>query len=87
MVFVERFFKVAVILLVVVAVATILITPDPSDDVAGVLHAKHSPISFTLFATLLKSLPLPVARVVSRDSLARREMHPDLLDLVCARLC
>jgi hypothetical protein len=83
-----RGIQILVCLLLIVSVATILITPDPTDDVPGVLHhtlkfqkifavwvswfASASPLSGTSFATFISS---------------RAPDTPPLLTLLCVRLC
>jgi hypothetical protein len=84
---VGTFVKVAVGLLIIVSVVTILVTPDPTDDVMGVMH-QHQVASFHLvFLNLIHGVALPVTSLLGNDA-SPEELHsPDLLDLVCVRLC
>lgn len=79
------FVKVAVALLIVVSVATILVTPDPTDDVMGVMHQHQVPT--VSLVSLIHGVSLPATPSLVSDA-APEELHsPDLLDLVCVRLC
>jgi len=82
-----RLAKIGLAIFIVVSVASILITPDPSDDVNGVLQQRHvvkvpparippaqSSISHVL---VVKTQPLSARTIVG----------PNLLDLVCVLLC
>jgi hypothetical protein len=84
--FVGNFVKVTVIVIAVVAVAAILVTPDPKDDVLGVLHKAQ------LSALHLAGAALPLLLFSPIRTMAQPAptYHPDssgLLDLVCVRLC
>jgi hypothetical protein len=84
---VGTFVKVAVALLIVVSVATILVTPDPTDDVIGVVHQHQGPAVYLVFLNLIHGITLSVTSLLLSDA-APEELHsPDLLDLVCVRLC
>ena len=84
---VGHLFKIVVLLLVVTAVTTILLTPTPTDDVPGVMHRNHGPV----FASLTRSLVLVASvaktfrfsRAVSGDLL----LPSNLLELQCQHLC
>jgi hypothetical protein len=84
--FVGNFVKVTVIVIAVLAVAAILVTPDPRDDVLGVLHKAQ------LSALHLSGAVLPLLLLSPILTMAQPapSYHPDssgLLDLVCVRLC
>jgi hypothetical protein len=93
MLLVSAMMRVARIVLVVVAVlsiAYVLITPDPSDDVDGVLRLNHS-----AKAQRIASLPLPRSPILvvvpfhlpMRPSAIQRLTTWELLDLVCVCRC
>jgi Na+/proline symporter len=81
-------FKVVVALLVITAVATVLISPDPSDDVAGILHQhlklqKLTPIVIEpLDALAGASLGVMLAALRASAS-----SPLDVVALTCVRLC
>lgn len=78
--------KVTVILIIVVAVAAILVTPDPNDDVPGLLHkAQVYALSLSgVISPLLLGLPV---RSVAQPAPSYQPDSSGLLDLVCVRLC
>jgi hypothetical protein len=80
------FTKLVLVLLVIISVATILITPDPSDDVDGLLHHGHSLAFFPFFGRVdqLVRLFLPE---VSHEAFKPPPRSADLLELVCTHLC
>ena len=73
-------------LLVILSITTILISPDPTDDVLGVMHQQHVLTAQPVLLGLIQAAPSPTAIVLASDS---AEIPPsgDLLDLVCTRLC
>lgn len=79
--------RIILAVVIVVSVASILITPDPSDDVSGVLQQKHLvkatvvPLS-VLQARFPPHFPVRFAPVVSQ-----RLVQSSLLHLVCVQLC
>jgi len=72
--------------LLVVAVATVLITPDPTDDVHGVVHSQRSltPPAVAIAAVVLLNL-VPTSKVDDTDS--AELSTPDLLQLICICRC
>ena len=82
--------RVALALVAVFSIAYVLISPDPTDDVNGVLRPNHSPN-----AQRIVSLPLsqsPILAVVPfllsmRPIAAQRLTTAELLDLVCVCRC
>jgi len=84
---VGTFVKLAIGLLVILSVVTILVTPDPTDDVMGVLHQHQAVIAPLVFLSLIHSVALSVTSALGNDA-ASEELHSsELLDLVCVRLC
>jgi hypothetical protein len=82
-----RLAKVGLAILIVISVAGVLITPDSSDDVDGALQRR--PLVKTVLvsvAALPAQVSLPVVPPVPPVVL-RRQAAPDLLVLVCVRLC
>jgi hypothetical protein len=80
-------FKVVVVLLVIAAVATVLISPDPTDDVTGVLH-QHLKLP-KLAAILNLSIRLAEGSLATAATIsegAHGSVH-DLSSLLCVRLC
>jgi hypothetical protein len=79
--------KVIVGLLIILAVTTILVTPDPSDDVMGVVHPHNAVHAQLVFLSLIHDVPLLTGSLVVREN-EPQAIHPtDVVDLVCARLC
>jgi hypothetical protein len=82
-----RLAKVGLAIVIVVSVASVLITPDPSDDVDGVIATNNLrkvtvvPIS----ASQSQSLP-PVTFRFAPVALHHSATY-NVLDLVCVRLC
>ncbi|HEY1262955.1 MAG TPA: hypothetical protein VGF06_05490 [Terriglobales bacterium] len=72
--------------LVILAVATILVTPDPADDVLGVLHKHHLMHVAPVFAGVLQPVLL-LASFLPAGLASRRSESADLFDLICVRLC
>jgi hypothetical protein len=83
---VGTFAKAVLVLLIVLSIATILFTPDPNDDVLGILHQQHVLTAQPVFLSLVQTS-------VSTESLAVPDasvsvlLSADLIDLVCNRLC
>ena len=79
--------KVGLVIVIIASVASIVITPDPSDDVDGVLQ-RHHPVRVTA---------VPISTSQSQSVLhitlwfaplaVHRSAQVKLLDLVCVRLC
>jgi hypothetical protein len=82
-----RLAKVGLAIIIVVSVASVLITPDLSDDVDGVT-ARHTIVNATVVAisaSQFHSLP-PAAFWFAPVAMHRSAAH-SVLDLVCVRLC
>jgi hypothetical protein len=82
--------RVALAVVVIFSIAYVLITPDPTDDVDGVLRPNH-----TAKAQRIVSLPLPLSPILAivafllpiRPNAIRRLTTSELLDLVCVCRC
>ena len=72
-------------LLIVLSITTILISPDPNDDILGVLHQQHVLTAQPTFVALLPVAVSIVAFAVPDES-AEPLVSANLLDLVCIRL-
>jgi len=72
-------------LLIVLSLTTILISPDPNDDILGVLHQQHVLTAQPTFVALLPVAVSIVALAVPDES-AEPLVSANLLDLVCIRL-
>jgi hypothetical protein len=84
---VRRFLKVVVLLLVVGAVTTILLTPSPSDDVPGVMHRHRSPVAMSATVDLLQVASLIKSNHLPQDIFNRLLLPANFLELVCQHLC
>jgi hypothetical protein len=86
---VKRAFQVGVILLVLLATFGVLLTPDPTDDPAGVTVRldKNRILVTSLLATPAVSLP-PLAPALP-ILFSRMQVTPTTTkrDLICTRLC
>jgi len=89
MVFVKQTFQVGVILLVLLAIFGVLLTPDPTDDPAGVTVQvdKNRLLVTSLLVTPAISLPAltPASRIIFSRAQVATTMAK--LDLICTRLC
>jgi hypothetical protein len=83
---VGTFFKVAVVVFLIAAVAAILLTPSPQDDVLGVLH-KAQLNAVQPAPTVVGLLAGFTTHLESQPILPSTPGSPALLDLVCVRLC
>jgi hypothetical protein len=85
-----RVLTVGVALLMIVSCATVLVTPDPLDDINGILHLHHSVKVHKLLAVPLGELrPFVLAAFRSFNPLSPvlHSNSPRFLALVCVRLC
>jgi hypothetical protein len=89
MVFVKQTFQVGIILLVLLAIFGVLLTPDPTDDPAGVTVQvdKNRLLVTSLLVTPAISLPAltPASRIIFSRAQVATTMAK--LDLICTRLC
>ncbi len=75
------------LLLMVTAVATILITPSTADDVPGVMHRSHTPMTP---AVLIGLMPLAsIARSIHllKEVAAHELLQGNLLEFECQHIC
>lgn len=89
MVFVKQAFHVGIVLLVLLAIFGVLLTPDPTDDPAGVTVRldKNRLLVTSLLATPAVSLPriTPTSPVLFFRAQVATTMAKR--DLICTRLC
>jgi hypothetical protein len=82
--------RVALVVVAIFSIALVLITPDPTDDVDGVLRPNH-----TAKAQTIVSLALPQSAILVivpfllpiRPSVTQGLTTSELLDLVCVCRC
>ena len=85
-----RVLTIGVAVVMIVSCATVLITPDPLDDINGILHPHYSVKGHKLLAAALGELrPFVLATFHSFNTLspALHSNSPRFLALVCVRLC
>jgi hypothetical protein len=82
-----RLAKVGLAIVIVVSVASILITPDPSDDVNGVLQQRHAVKAAVVAVSILPSSAAPRFSIRHASVGAQRINRPNVLDLACVLLC
>jgi hypothetical protein len=78
------------VVVVILSIAYVLITPDPTDDVDGVLRPHHTAKAQRVVSLPLVQSPILVVapfHLPMRPSGAQRLITPDLLDLVCVCRC
>ena len=79
--------KIGLAIVIILAVARILITPDPTDDVNGVLQQRHLVKATVVLLFAVQSQPTPPSTV----GLPRLRFQPPIqnnrLDLTCVLLC
>jgi len=82
--------RVALVVAVIFSIAYVLITPDPTDDVVGIVKLNHS-----AKAQRIASLPLPQSPILAiirsllstPRSATQRFVTSELLNLVCVCRC
>jgi nitrate reductase gamma subunit len=84
---VGRLFKIAILLLVVAAVTTILITPTLSDDVPGLVHRNHGSVAMVVAIGLVEVAALIRSCCRREDDSSHELLTSNILELVCQRLC
>ena len=82
----RRRFSVFLALLIVIAVTTIVITPDPTDDVDAILRSHHPLKSPSLAASVGVSLVLFSLAALAASS-SPIPTTPNLLRLICTSRC
>lgn len=84
----ERSVQTAILMLIVAALFTVLVTPDLGDDVAGVLHKTHLELAALLGCVhflRMESDPSTIAALT--ETFPRGGLVCERLDLNCIRLC
>ncbi len=84
---VGNFGKIAIVLLVVTAVTTILLTPTLSDDVPGIMHRNHSPVALAVAVGLVQLAILIKSHHGIQDRATHEILPANFLELVCQHLC
>jgi len=81
--------RIALVVVVILSIAYVLITPDPTDDVNGILRPHRSAKAQIVSLPLAQSLIPVVAPFLlpMRPSGAQRLITSELLDLVCVFRC
>jgi hypothetical protein len=77
------------VVVVILSIAYVLITPDPTDDVDGMLRP-HRSAKAQIVSLPLPQSPIPVVApflLPMRPSGAQRLITPELLDLACVCRC
>ena len=85
-----RMLQIVVILVVVLSVAYVLITPDPSDDVEGILVSNHPLTAHTLIGVSvphIQMLTIVVAPLSRVPTFIKCVTTSELLDLTCVYRC
>ena len=85
-----RILTIGLAVILIVSCAAILITPDPTDDVDGVIGQHHQLTLPNLEATVSAQLDLfvpPTPRSLFDITVDPHTCFANLLDLVCVRLC
>ena len=88
MVFVKQIFQAGIVLLLLLAIFGVLLTPDPSDDPAGVMvRLDKSRLLVTSLAA--PAVPLPPITPTSRTMFPSAQVASTIAkrDLICTRLC
>ena len=81
-----RLVRVGIVVLAVVAIATVLATPDPTDDVSGVLNGAQIHFSLLCIGPLL----VTATNLSHYIDSSLNSVHNDpslLIDAICVRLC
>lgn len=85
-----RWARVALALAVIFSIAYVLVTPDPADDVYGVVRPNHPDIAHKVLAVSLWSFQIPVAVPFHLFLLPGRTRHLasfELLDVISVCRC
>jgi hypothetical protein len=84
----ERLSVVFVVLLVVLALATILVIADPSDDVQALLRPVRARFSLAVLTCFLNSVECFSSDILSPQVASSRPVQTDeLVNLICVRMC
>ena len=89
MVFVKQVFQVGIVLLVLLAIFGVLLTPDPSDDPAGVTVRLDKNRLLVTSHLVTPAVSLPPLTPASRIIFSRAHVATTIAkrDLICTRLC
>jgi hypothetical protein len=89
MILVNRHLQLGIIVLLLLAIFGVLLTPDPSDDPAGVMARleKSRLLVTSLFVAQAVSLPPLVAASPVMFSRTQAPIQIAKLDLICIRIC
>jgi Zn-dependent protease len=89
MVFVKQTFQVGIVLLLLLAIFGVLLTPDPSDDPAGVMVRLDKSRLLVTSLLVTPAVPLPPITLTSRIVFSRAQVASTTAkrDLICTRLC
>jgi len=85
-----RLLQIVVVLVVVLSVAYVLITPDPTDDVDGILCPNHPLTVHSLIGVSgpqFQMLTMVLARLSTVPTFSKRLTTSELLDLTCVCRC
>jgi len=85
-----RSVRIALVVVVILSVAYVLITPDPTDDVDGVLRTTHPLTPQKLVAASLPQPQIPIIvifQLLVSPICTQRLDALELLDLVCVCRC
>jgi hypothetical protein len=87
--FVKQIFQVGIVLLLLLAVFGVLLTPDPSDDPAGVTVRLDKVRLLVTSLLVIPAVSLPPLAPTSPILFARAQIATTIakLDLICTRLC
>lgn len=88
MVFVKQAFQVGIILLLLLAIFGVLLTPDPSDDPAGVM-VRLDKSRLLVTSLVAPAVPLPPITQTFRILFSSAQVASTIAkrDLICTRLC
>jgi hypothetical protein len=88
MAFVKQIFQVGIVLLLLLAIFGVLLTPDPSDDPAGVM-VRLDKSRLLVTSLTAPAAPLPPLRPSSRIVFSSTQVVSTIAkrDLTCTRLC
>jgi hypothetical protein len=89
MVPVRQYLHAGIILLLLLAIVGVLLTPDPSDDPAGVMARLEKSRLFVTSLFVTPAISLPPLAASSPIVFFRRQVPTTIakLDLICTRLC
>jgi len=83
---VGRVTRVGIVVLAMLALATVLVTPDPTDDVSGLLNRAQIHFSLPCNGALVPALMDELRQLASKQITIQHD-SPDLIDSICVRLC